>query len=275
MQTNSPHFGLKRTVITCLLALGSPLLPRAQSEPAIQWINASGQNGATQLNNTGTFTTSFLGTNDVTVTQVAGQVSSLVNNAFGGKNPGNNPGYITSFLGKPAAGTGTGTAGTFGLLGGDSTDATASFEINFSVPLTLNSHLMFGDVDTTEQYQVQAYSLVDGTYVPLSLAGWTHNSYSGQTGMIPNASWATWNPSNGTLTAAAGNPQLNSPLDVLTPNQDVSRLVISKLAGKGGGWAFDVVNAVPEPSTHCAVGLGVLSLCWVLRLRRNARAYRS
>ena len=275
MKTNSSNFGLKRTVITCLLALGTPLLAQAQSEPAIQWINASGQNAATQLNNTGTFTTSFQGTNDVTVTQLTGNVSGLVNNAFGGANPGNNPGYITSFLGSPATGTGTGTAGTFGLLGGDGTDATASFEIDFSVPLTLNSHLMFGDVDTTEQYQVQAYSLVDGTYVQLSLAGWTHNSFSGQTGTTPNASWATWDPSNGTLTAPAGNPQLNSPLDVLTPNQSVDRLVISKLAGTGGGWAFDVVNAVPAPSPTCAVGVGALGLCWVLRLRRNARTTRS
>ena len=272
MKTNSPASLLNQTIMACLLALGPPLLAQAQNEQAIQWINASSQNGATQLNNTGTFTTSFQGTNDVTVTQLAGNVSGLVNNSFGGATPGNNPGYITSFLGSPITGTGTGTAGTFGLLGGDGTDATASLEIDFSVPLMLNSHIMFGDVDTTEQYQIQAYSLVDGTYVQLSLAGWTHNSFSGQTGITPNANWATWDPSNGTLTASAGNPQLNSPLDVLTPDQNVDRLVISKLSGTGGGWAFDVVDGVPEPSSVPAIGAGALGLCWVLRLRRNARA---
>ena len=271
MKTNSPASFFKQTIMTCLLALGPPLLAQAQNEQAIQWINAASQNGATQLNSTGTFTTSFQGTNDVTVTQLTGNVSGLVNNSFGGATPGNNPGYITSFLGSPTTGTGTGTAGTFGLLGGDGTDATASLEIDFSVPLTLNSHIMFGDVDTTEQYQIQAYSLVDGTYVQLSLAGWAHNSFSGQTGITPNASWATWNPSNGTLTAPAGNPQLNSPLDVLTPDHGIDRIVVSKLAGTGGGWAFDVVDGVPEPSTTSVIGISALGLCRVLRLRRNAR----
>jgi hypothetical protein len=133
----------------------------------------------------------------------------------------------------------------------------------------MNSNLMFGDVDTTEEYQVQAYSLVEGTYVQLSLTGWTHSSYSGQTGIMPNANWATWNSSNGTLTAPSGNPQLNSPLDVLTPDQDVDRLVISKLSGVGGGWAFDVVDTVPEPSSTFAIGAGVLGLFWAFRLRRG------
>jgi hypothetical protein len=86
---------------------------------------------------------------------------------------------------------------------------------------------------------------------------------------MPNANWATWNSSNGTLTAPSGNPQLNSPLDVLTPDQDVDRLVISKLSGVGGGWAFDVVDTVPEPSSTFAIGAGVLGLFWAFRLRRG------
>ncbi len=275
MKTNLSISLLPQTAMACLLAFGPPLLSRAQNVPAIHWINDSNQNGATQLNNTGTFTTSFLGTNDVTVTRIAGNVAGLVNNSFGGATPGNNPGYITSFLGSPTTGTGTGTAGTFGLLGGDGTDATASLQFNFTLPLTASSHIMFGDVDTTEKYQIQAYAFVEGTYVPISLGGWTHSSFSGQSGITPDATWATWDSSNGTLTAPAGNPQINSPLDVLTPDQNVDRLVISKLSGTGGGWSFDVVNGVPEPSSTCAVGTGALGLWWMLRLRRNARASRS
>ena len=275
MKTNSPNSLLKLALMPCLFVVGLPLLSEATTEPSIHWINNSGQNGATQLGSTGTFTTSFQGTNDVTVTQLAGSGTTLVNNAFGGATPGNNPSYITTYLGSPAAGSGTGTAGTFGLLGGDTADATASLQFTFATPLTSYSHLMLVDVDTTEQYQIKAYSLIDGTYVQLSLAGWTHNSYSGQTGITPNASWAVWNAANGTLTAPAGDPQLNSPLDVLTPDENVDRIVVSKLSGTGGGWAFDIVDSVPEPSSTVAIAAGTLWLCWFLRLRRNSRLSRS
>ena len=93
---------------------------------------------------------------------------------------------------------------------------------------------------------MQAYRLVNGAYQPVSLTGWLHESFSGQTGVVPNASWATWDPAAGTLTSPAHDPgaTLNEPLDVLTPDQSVERIVFTKLAGNGGNAIIQIV----EPS---------------------------
>jgi hypothetical protein len=228
----------------------SPSSVRAVS--VIRWINGSNENGSTVLNSGSTFTTSFRTANDVTATRLSGALGALFTDNFGGATPGNNPSYLTSFVGSTVSWTGDGTAGHVGFLdfGGG---ATSSAQFDFSQPLTSADRLLFVDADSTEQYHVEAYALVGASYVPLSLGGWTYETFSGQTGVTPDSRWPTWNAASGLLTA--GTSGLNEELSVLTPDQQVSRLVISKTTGAGASTGFQVIEVTGTTGDYNANGV--------------------
>ena len=224
----------------------------AQTIPAVHLINQSSQNAMAVLNSGAPFTTDFRGTNDVTITPLAGTVNSDVYmDNYGGSTPGNNPSYLTTFVGATANGTGSGAAGGFDLLETNLGGTNLSLQYDFAQPLTSVDRIIVADVDNDEQYQVQAYRLVNGEYEAVSLAGWVHESFSGQTGTTPDATRASWDPATGTLTSNAGGAghNLNEPLDILTPDQPVDRIVFTKLAGSDGSAEIQVVEAIPALPT--------------------------
>jgi hypothetical protein len=230
----------RRKIACTLIIVGAaPCLSSVYAASVIHWVNASNQNGSTALNNTGTFTTTFRSANDVTVTLLSGTVSGTFNDNFGGPTPGNNPVYLTTFVGSAAMGTGDGVAGHVGYLNMTGA-ATGSLQFDFAQPLTSADRLLFVDTDSNEQYHVEAYALVSSSYVPVSLVGWTYETFSGQTGVTPDSRWPTWNGSTGFLTATSS--ALNEELSVLTPDQPVSRLVISKTTGAGASTGFQVIE---------------------------------
>jgi hypothetical protein len=107
-----------------------------------------------------------------------------------------------------------------------------SFQFDFSNPLGPGDRMMIADVDQSEKYQIVAYKLVGGNYQAVSVAGWTHFAYSGETGITPDSRWATWNPADGTLTSSGS--ALSEPLDVLAPDQNIDRVVFVNFGGGGG-----------------------------------------
>ncbi len=248
--------------------LGSPAY--AQNIPAVHLINDASQDAKTVLNSGVPFTTDFRGSGDVVITELAGTVNSLYADNYGGSTPGNNPGYLTTFVGATANGTGSGTAGGFSLLETNYGAPYLSLQYDFAQPLTSADRILVADTDNAEQYQVQAYRLVNGAYQAVSLAGWVHESFSGQTGTTPNASWPIWDPTTGTLTSNTGGAGhlLNEPLDVLTPDQPVDRIVFTKLDGSDGSAAIQIIEVpaadVALPSSfftgEAALGNGVYYL---------------
>jgi hypothetical protein len=83
----------------------------AHAASVIHWINSTNQNAGTVLNTPGTFTTSFRTAADVTVNRLSGTLGGLFTDNFGGATPGNNPAYLTGFVGSSTSGTGNGIAG--------------------------------------------------------------------------------------------------------------------------------------------------------------------
>jgi hypothetical protein len=205
----------------------------------IRWINGSNQNGSTILSAGNPFTTAFRTASDVTATRLGGTLGGLFTDNFGGATPGNNPNYLTGFIGSTVSATGDGTAGHVGFLdlGGGSTSLV---QFDFAQPITSVDRLLFVDIDSSEQYHIEAYALVGASYVPLSLGGWTYETFSGQTGVTPDSRWPTWGGANGFLTA--GTLGLNEELSVLTPDQPVNRLVISKTTGAGFSTGFQIIE---------------------------------
>jgi hypothetical protein len=219
-------------------------LPAVHAASVIHWINDSNQDSATVLNGGGPFTTTFRTSNDVTAMELSGHTSGHFIDNFGGPTPGNNPGYLTTFVGSAGNGTGDGTAGHVAFLDMAGT-ATGSMQFDFAQPISSADRLLFVDADSTEQYHIEAFSLVSSTYVPISLLGWTYETFSGQTGVTPDSRWPSWDPVNGLITATSS--ALNEGLSVLTPDQLVSRLVISKTTGAGASTGFQVIE-VPSPT---------------------------
>lgn len=213
--------------------------PSARAVSVVHWINNSNQNASNVVNSGSPFLTSFRSAGEVTVTRLINTAGSLFTDNFGGATPGNNPAYLTSFVGAAASGTGNGQAGYMGFfdLGGA---ATGSTQFDFAQPLTSADRLLFVDADSTEQYKIEAFGIVDSSYVPLSLGGWIYETFSGQTGVTPDNRWPTWNPGSALLTASTSG--LNEELSVLTPDQPVSRLKISKLTGGGASTGFQVIE---------------------------------
>ena len=219
------------TITKCLavLALGFSNLVLAQNIPVVHWINDAGQGAATALNTNGVFVTDFKAHNDLTVTRLTDDGVSLYTDVFGGATPGNNPTYLTNFMGVTNNGTGDGIAGDIEDLD-MSDDTTGTMQFDFLFPLTPQDRILLVDVDGPESYLLQAY-LVNGSSTNLvSFVGWNAQDFSGTTGMTPNSQWPVWDPANGTLTSGTS-ANLDEELFVLTPAQNINRLVISKQSG--------------------------------------------
>ena len=218
------------TITKCLavLALGCSNLVPAQNIPVVHWINDAGQNAATVLNSTGVFTTDFKAHNDLIVTRVTADAVSLYTDVFGGATPGNNPAYLTNFVGATNNGTGDGIAGDIEDLVMTS-DSTGTLQFDFLYPLTPQDRILFTDVDGSEQYLLQAYLINGSISNQVSFVGWPATNYSGSTGIMPDSRWPIWNPAAGTLTSGtSAGFNLNEELFVLTPAQNINRLVIRK-----------------------------------------------
>ena len=212
----------------------------APNLPVAHWINDAGQDAATVLNTNGVFVTDFKTHNDLTVTRLTADAVSLYTDAFGGATPGNNPAYLTNFVGVTNNGTGDGIAGDIeDLVLSD--DSTATFQFDFLHPLTPQDRILLVDVDGAEQYLLQAYVINGSATNQVSFVGWPVNDYSGMTGTTPNASWPVWNPAAGTLTSGSS-VNLNEELFVLTPAQNINRLVVSKQSGANWGTAITFVS---------------------------------
>jgi hypothetical protein len=224
------------------------VLPVGSSVPSlavVHWINDEGQNGQTMLNTNGVFITDFKGSNDLTVTPLTPNSVTLNVDVFGGTTPGNNPAYLTSFVGMTNNGTGDGTNGDIEDLFMTSA-ATGSLQFDFSIPLTPQDRILLVDVDGPEEYLLQAYAFNGSSNVQLSLAGWTAQDFSGTTGITPNSTWPVWDPSTGIL-ASGTSENLNEELFVLTPNQNVDRLVITKQNTGAENWETGVTFVSLSP----------------------------
>jgi hypothetical protein len=223
----------KLTITKCLvfLVLGFPNLVSAQNVPSVHWVNDTGQDAATVLNTNGVFVTDFKTHNDLTVTQITTNAVSLYTDVFGGATPGNNPVYLTNFGGVTNNGTGDGIAGDIEDLDMAS-DSTGTLQFDFLYALTPQDRILLVDIDGPESYLLQAYIINGSSSNQVSFVGWPVNDYSGTTGIMPNANWSVWNPAAGTLTSGtSGN--LDEELFVLTPAQNINRLVITKQNGSG------------------------------------------
>jgi len=236
------------TGLCLVLGLSNQVL--AQDIAVVHWVNDAGQDAYSVLNTNGVFITDFKGINDVTVTPLTSDsVWELNIDVFGGTSPGNNPVYLTGFLGVSSNGTGDGVAGDFEDLYMTSA-ASGTLQFDFSQPLTPQDRILLVDVDGVEQYLLQAYAFNGSSYVQeTNLAGWTAQDFSGTTGITPNSSWPVWNPTNGTVSSGASGANLNEELFVLTPDQNISRLVVAKQNTGAVNWetaiAFLSLNATP------------------------------
>ena len=223
----------KPTITKCLavLALGYSIVVQAQNIPVVHWINDVGSNAVAVLNSNGFFTTDFKAHNDLRVTPLT--TNSVMfypsGEAFGGTTPGNNPAYLTNFLGLTNNGTGNGVKGNLQELW-TTTNNTGTLQFDFLTPLTPQDRILLTDVDGTEQYLLQAYIVTASSSNQVSFVGWLTNSFSGGTGVTPDTRWPVWNAAAGTLTSSTSQ-DLSSPLFVLTPAQNINRLVLTKQNG--------------------------------------------
>lgn len=261
---SSSHFYM--AVVVFSGTLGTTSL-RSQTVPAIGWKNQAGLNAVTTLNAGSTFTTNFRGTNDVSITELLGQVNSVYRDDLGGTSPGNNPVALKTFMGSAVLNNGDGIAGHMKLLE-TAVSANApenSLRFDFTIPLDRESRIVIADVDLSEVYTIQAYQFYGGSYHLISTAGWTATNFTGQMAMIPDATWPTWDGNAGTLTGNSPNP-MNEPFTWLAPDQAVDRLVFTKRFQSLAGSAGIQVIQVPEPSALALVFFAGVSS--IIRRRR-------
>jgi hypothetical protein len=246
-----------KRVVPTLIALALVSLHCASAADfAVHWLNDASQNVVSALNSSSTFNTSFKSTGDIQITLISGQVNSVFDEDFS-SNPGNNAGFLTGFLGNSAQGTGNGIAGHWSTLETTpSGSALSSLQFDFGIPLAAGDKFLIADADRDEQYKIQAFTKNGNGFTPVSLAGWTHLQFSGQTGITPDSQWPTWDPSSGLLTATISG-DLFELLDVLVPDQNIDRIVFSKLAGNGSG-AIQFESAVPEPGSAALLVFGIM-----------------
>lgn len=240
-----------------VLTLGFSNVVQAHNSPVAHWINDAGLDAATVLNTNGVFVTDFKTHNDLTVTRLTADAVSLYTDVFGGATPGNNPAYLTNFVGVINNGTGDGIAGDIEDLDMTS-DSTGTLQFDFLFPLTPQDRILLVDVDGSEAYLLQAYAINGSASNQVSFVGWPTNDYSGTTGIIPDASWPVWNPAAGTLSGTSGN--LDEELFVLTPAQNINRLVISKQSGANWSSCITFVS-LQTPLTIQQSGTNVV-LTW-------------
>jgi hypothetical protein len=203
----------------------------APSIPSIHLINGAGQSLTGAFAAGQPFVTDFRGTDDVTVTPVGGQLAARFNSFY--TPAGNNPAFLTGFIGPAANGTGNGTAGTL-ATSELSAIGNAGVQYDFAQPLTSADRFLVEDVDLTEQYLIRAFVRSGANYVQVPLTGWVHQALTGGTGVQPDSRWPTWDPAAGTLTGTnSGN--LSEPVDAFTPDQPIDRVVFTRMPGGGPG----------------------------------------
>jgi len=119
-------------------------------------------------------------------------------------------------------------------------------QFDFSQPLTPQDRILDIDTDGPEEYLLQAYVFNGSSYVQVSMAGWTAQDFSGTTGVMPDSRWPVWNPGTGIL-ASGTSEDLNEELFVLTPDQNISRLVVSKQNTGAVNWSTGItfVSIIP------------------------------
>jgi hypothetical protein len=230
------------------------------ADSAIRWINEANQSAATVLNGGSVFTTTYRTSNDVSVTLLSGSTSGTYIDVYGGATPGNNPDYLRDFVGSTTEGTGDGQAGHHLFLTMSSA-STGAIQFDFAQPLNSSDRILFSDVDYFEQYSLQAFAPGGAA---LDFSGWTYEAFSGQTGVLPDSRWPTWDPVNRLLTA--GTSTLNEEVVVFTPDQSVSRLIITKLTGAGFSTGIQVTTVPEASSLTLTVVLIAISL-WTFRAK--------
>jgi hypothetical protein len=211
-----------------VFALGVLNPVHAQNLPSAHWVNGAGQNAATTLNTNVVFITDFKAHDDLKVTRLTTNSYVLYTGTNGGATPGNNPAYITSFVGMTNNGTGDGIAGDIQCLD-MANEATGSLQFDFLYPLTPHDRILMIDVDGLEQWQLLAYTITGSSTSLVSFAGWRAEDFSGMTGIIPDARWPVWDWANGIVSGGGSGINLRSELFVLTPAQNIDRLIITKL----------------------------------------------
>jgi hypothetical protein len=209
------------------------------SLPVLHLVNESGQNIENTLSSSVPFVTDFKGTNDVTVTELAGSLDSDYIDTFGGADSFDNPSYITNFVGAAANGTGDGTAGDIEDI---QTSGGLSLQFDFALRLTPDDRFFLIDCDNTEQYEVQAFIKSGSNYIAESLVNWVVQNYAGSTEELPNSSFPVWTATNGFLTAQGAG--LDEPLTVFTPDQTVDRVIVTQDVSGGGTATLQFINPV-------------------------------
>jgi hypothetical protein len=197
----------------------------------VHLVNDSGQDIYDTLSSSVPFVTDFKGTNDVTITELAGVLLPDYIDSFGGVYGSENPSYITNFVGATSNGTGDGMPGDLEDI---QTSLGLTIEFDFASRLTPNDHLFLIDCDWVEQYHIQAFIKSGTNYAAESLVNWKVQNFPGSTGEIPNKTFPLWDGTNGLLVSQTSNLNLNEPLTVFTPDQTVDRVIVSQTAGAGG-----------------------------------------
>ncbi len=225
-----------------------------------------------------TFTTSFLGTGDVTIPKQTSSsalrlaITSVPDRAVTyapASSSNNNPSYLSGFVGSPLPpsgqqeltgqdleGTGDGSPGSLYSLEGANGD---KLQINFAIPIGPSSQIVLSDVDLAETVTVTAFN---GS-TPVSLSNWTETAYTGETGALPPSAgtdgWAKWtvtgtNNTTGTLASQQDVQLAGHPVNVLTPGpgQNVTELVFSEVGS--GNVEYQVLS--PGSTLSAVSGTG-------------------
>lgn len=244
------------TAVVLLLGVAAPVL--ADSYRALHLSTPSNPDLATAISTGAPVSTSLQALNDVTIRQLSSPTSYFYQQTqLGGATPGNNPSYLTGFTGSVSDFTGSGSPGSLYMLGLEG--GVPSLQFDFSVPLNSADRILIADVDRSQRFRIEAFRFTGSSYQPLSLTGWIHEVFSGETGILPNANWATWDSNLGTLTASTST-SLTTPLNSLTPNQSVDRLVFSRVPGSNlASVEIQLIHmVVPEPSSMILAGIGIV-----------------
>ena len=215
-------FSCSLLVVPLAVAGGTP------SIPVLHLVNQAGEDIYNTLSASTPFVTDFKGSNDVTVTELAGSLDSDYVDTFGGADSFDNPPYITNFVGAATNGTGNGTVGDIEDI---QTSYGLTLQFDFALRLTPQDRFFLIDCDNSEQYLVEAFVNTGSNYAQVSLVNWSVQNFAGSTEELPNSGFPVWNAATGVL--ASGGGALDEPLTVFTSDQPVDRLIVSQTASGG------------------------------------------
>jgi hypothetical protein len=242
------HLTRWASILLALLVASASTNSLSRADDAVvHWTNGASQDAVQVLSNGEVFVTDFKGVNDVRVTVISGAIPDLYDEEFGGFAPGNNPDWITEFVGDPLKGTGDGTAGVWRML--EPSRSAAVLQFDFAMPLVAGDRMMIADVDNTEMYRIQAYAQAGsgGDFLPVSANGWLRENFSGQTGIPPDERWPVWT-TDGYLTATG--TALFEPLVVLTFDQRIDRITFTNPGDPAGTPAIQFVSPAGLPGDY-------------------------